>query len=55
MCVAVARVGQKSQKIVAATMKDMMSVDMGGPLHSLVIVGKADEVEKKMLDLFSLS
>eukprot|EP00938_MAST-03A_sp_MAST-3A-sp1_P002243 g2243.t1 len=55
MCVAVARVGQKSQKIVAATMKDMMSVDMGGPLHSLVIVGEADEVERKMLDSFSLT
>lgn len=54
MCVAVARVGQASQKIVAAPMRKLRNVDMGGPLHSMVIVGKAHDFELKMLNCFSI-
>lgn len=53
LCVGLARVGRYNQKIVVASMEDMVNVDMGGPLHSLVIVGQPDEVEESMLKLYS--
>eukprot|EP00494_Astrolonche_serrata_P004543 UN04556 len=38
--VGVARVGHESQKIRAGTVEEIMQIDMGDPLHSLVIVGE---------------
>ncbi|PVU86590.1 hypothetical protein BB560_006651, partial [Smittium megazygosporum] len=40
VAVAVARIGSDSEKIVAGTLKQLEKVDMGEPLHSLVLVGK---------------
>lgn len=39
LCIGLARVGSDEQQIVAATLKEMAQVDLGGPLHSLVIAG----------------
>nr|CAG4642704.1 EOG090X0AVB [Evadne anonyx] len=53
LCVGVARVGWPDQKIVACTLKEMQTRDIGSPLHSLVIVGKAHPLELdylKMMD-----
>jgi len=52
LCVALARVGQRTQRIVAAPMEQLLHVDMGGPLHSLIIAGKLDAIESKMMACF---
>jgi diphthine synthase len=49
MCVAVARIGQDDEKICACTLGEMRRVDMGAPLHSLVLVGDVMEIESAML------
>ena len=54
LCVAVARLGRDDQRIVAATLAQMASgcdgLDMGPPLHSLVLVGDTHPVELEVLD-----
>lgn len=40
LAVGVARVGAEDQTIVAGTLEQLAEVDMGKPLHSLVLVGK---------------
>lgn len=52
ICVALARVGNESQKIHKCTLKEMTQVEMGPPLHSLIIVGKLHPIELDMLKLF---
>jgi diphthine synthase len=39
LCVGLARVGTKTQQIVACTLQEMCKADLGGPLHSLVVTG----------------
>uniref|UniRef100_A0A452FQX4 diphthine methyl ester synthase n=1 Tax=Capra hircus TaxID=9925 RepID=A0A452FQX4_CAPHI len=39
LCVGLARVGAEDQKIAAGTLQQMSTVDLGGPLHSLIITG----------------
>lgn len=39
LCIGLARVGCKDQKIVACSLLEMKSTDLGLPLHSLVICG----------------
>ena len=52
ICVAMARVGSESQKIHKCSLKEMLKVDMGPPLHSLIIVGILHPLEVEMLKLF---
>jgi diphthine synthase len=40
LAVGLARVGADDEKIVAGTLEELKDVDFGGPLHSLVLVGK---------------
>lgn len=52
--IGLARVGQSDQKIVAAPLKDLVKVDFGAPLHSLVLVGGSlHDLEQEMIDLYS--
>lgn len=37
LCVGLAKVGSDSQKITVCSLKEMTGVDLGGPLHSLII------------------
>eukprot|EP00592_Proboscia_alata_P019201 CAMPEP_0194421234 /NCGR_PEP_ID=MMETSP0176-20130528/20444_1 /TAXON_ID=216777 /ORGANISM="Proboscia alata, Strain PI-D3" /LENGTH=305 /DNA_ID=CAMNT_0039229217 /DNA_START=93 /DNA_END=1010 /DNA_ORIENTATION=+ len=39
LCVGAARLGREDQCIVAGTLKELTTVDFGGPLHSMVICG----------------
>ncbi|XP_010637389.1 diphthine methyl ester synthase isoform X2 [Fukomys damarensis] len=56
LCVGLARVGTEDQKIAAGTLQQMCTVDLGGPLHSLIITGGSmHPLEKEMLSLFSIS
>lgn len=48
-----ARVGAEDQKVAAGTLQQMCSVDLGGPLHSLIITGGSlHPLETEMLSLF---
>ena len=38
-CVGLARVGQETQRIVSGPMSELLDVDFGAPLHSLIISG----------------
>lgn len=38
-CVGLARVGQEDQRIVSGSMGELLDVDFGPPLHSLIIAG----------------
>jgi len=50
LCVGMARLGQKDQKIVAGTLSEMMDIDFGEPLHSLIICGEdIHDLELEML------
>ncbi|ORE02954.1 diphthine synthase [Rhizopus azygosporus] len=40
LAIGCARIGTETQKIVAGTLEELVDVDFGGPLHSLVLVGK---------------
>lgn len=51
--VAVARIGSPSQKIVSCSLETLVNVDLGAPLHSLVICGKMHPLEQDFLAAFS--
>ncbi|XP_006830970.1 PREDICTED: diphthine synthase isoform X2 [Chrysochloris asiatica] len=56
LCVGLARVGAEDQKIAACTLQQMCTVDLGGPLHSLIITGGSmHPLEIEMLNQFSIS
>ncbi|KAH0680619.1 hypothetical protein KY290_022812 [Solanum tuberosum] len=54
ICVGFARLGSEDQKVVAGSMKQLLTVDFGPPLHCLVIVGKTHPVEEEMLEFYGL-
>ncbi|XP_074594059.1 diphthine methyl ester synthase [Brevipalpus obovatus] len=51
-CIGLARVGSDDQKIIRQTLKKMSSMDIGKPLHSLVIEGELHPLEVEMVSLF---
>ena len=53
MCVGVARLGSDTQQIVAGGMRQLLDVDFGAPLHSLVIAGTTHPVEDEILERFT--
>ena len=52
LCVGMARVGRDDQLICVDTIKNMADVDMGEPLHSLIVAGKLHPLEIDFLKLF---
>lgn len=55
LCVGLARIGTVTQQIAVGTMKEMLSYDLGGPLHSLIIAGKTHYLENDMLKQFAIN
>nr|CAG4641931.1 EOG090X0AVB [Eurycercus lamellatus] len=53
LCVGVARVGWPDQKLYACTLKEMVAVNLGQPLHSLIVVGKVHPLELDYLRMFN--
>ena len=49
LCVGLARMGQPTQKIVAGTLQELSRVDMGEPLHSLIVCGVLHDLELEVL------
>lgn len=50
--VGVARVGSSKQQVVAGSMKRLLDVDFGEPLHSLIIAGDVHECEMEHVSLY---
>ncbi|CAO2839125.1 unnamed protein product [Amaranthus hypochondriacus] len=53
-CVGFARLGSEDQIIVAGSMKQLLTVDFGAPLHCLVVVGETHPVEEEMLGFYTI-
>ncbi|KAG9445177.1 hypothetical protein H6P81_016517 [Aristolochia fimbriata] len=53
-CVGIARLGCEDQMIVAGSMKELLDVNFGAPLHCVVIVGSTHELEEEMLQFYSI-
>ena len=55
LAVGVARVGSRDQTIAAGTLEQLAQVDLGPPLHSLVLLGKRTHyLEKSYIDAFAV-
>jgi diphthine methyl ester synthase len=50
--VGVARVGSVTQQVVAGSLEQLMAVDFGEPLHSLIVAGDIHECEEDHVRLF---
>lgn len=56
LCVGLARVGSDTQKIIACSLQEMASYDLGGPLHSLIVVGPlVHPLENEYLEQFKIN
>jgi diphthine synthase len=56
LAIGAARVGGPDQKLVVATLRELTRVDMGGPLHCLVLVGwRSHDMEKDFLRHFAIN
>ncbi|CCW65616.1 unnamed protein product [Phytomonas sp. EM1] len=53
--VGLARIGSSSQQVVAGTMKELLEIDFGAPLHSLVIAGDIHDCESEHVNLFRIN
>ena len=55
LAIGVARVGARDQKMAVGTLKQLSGVDLGAPLHSLVLLGrKTHYLEKDFIRHFAL-
>ncbi|KAL2003152.1 hypothetical protein VTN02DRAFT_4847 [Thermoascus thermophilus] len=56
LAVGAARVGAADQKLVAGTLKELTEVDMGPPLHSLVLLGRrTHDLERDFIREFAVN
>ncbi|KAL4934265.1 diphthine synthase [Aspergillus undulatus] len=56
LAIGAARVGAPDQKLVAGTLQELSEVDMGPPLHSLVLLGRrAHDLEKDYIRQFAVN
>lgn len=49
-----ARIGHDDQTMVAASLKDLLNMDFGSPLHSLVIPGQLQILEQDAVNFLKL-
>ena len=55
LAIGVARLGAEDQKMAAGTLKQLTEIDMGAPLHSLILVGKrVHDLERDFIREFAL-
>lgn len=53
LCIGLARVGSDKQEVFQTTLSEAASLDLGPPLHSLVIPAKMHPLEEEMLNVLS--
>jgi len=54
ICIAVARIGSEDQKLVASSLQNLKDIDMGPPLHSLIIPSSLHHIEKDFIDTYTI-
>lgn len=54
LAIGVSRIGSPSQQIVAGTMQELLDVDLGEPLHSLILAGDMHVIETEFLEQFTI-
>merc|ERR1711994_813180 len=54
ICIAVARIGSEDQKLVASSLQNLKDIDMGPPLHSLIISSSLHHIEKDFIDTYTI-
>ena len=52
VAIGLSRVGDGTQQVVSGTLAELRAVDFGGPLHSMVLVGKLGADETELLESF---
>lgn len=55
LVVAVARLGAPDQRMAAGTLKQISEFDLGAPLHSLVLLGQAHDLEREYIREFAIN
>ncbi len=55
LAVGIARVGSPDQCIVAGPLRELLHIDFGGPLHSLILAGETDVIEQEMMRLYAVT
>jgi len=56
LAIGAARIGAKEQRMVVGTLKELCDVDLGPPLHSLVLLGsRRHELERDFIRPFSVN
>jgi len=55
ICIAVARIGSEDQKLTATSLHHIKDVDMGPPLHSLIIPSTLHHIEKDFINTYALN
>ena len=55
IAVGLARLGTDTQQITSGTLEELLTVDFGAPLHSLVIAGQMHFLEADLLASFSVN
>ncbi len=55
LAVAVARLGSSDQRMAAGTLMQISGIDLGAPLHSLVLLGKAHDLEREYISEFAIN
>ena len=54
LAIGVARIGHDDQKLIAAKLEDFLNIEMGPPLHSLVIPGHLHILEQEAVNHLKL-
>ena len=54
VCIAAARIGSEDQKLVATNLKHLQDIDMGPPLHSLIIASTLHPIEQDFISTYTM-
>ena len=55
LCIAAARIGSEDQRLAACTLEQLLDVDMGPPLHSLIIPSTLHHIEQDFINTYALN
>lgn len=52
LVIGLARIGTKTQQMKTCALEEMANVDLGDPLHTLVVIGETHPMEDEYVDMF---
>ena len=55
LCIAAARIGSENQSLVASTLQNLKDIDMGPPLHSLIIASTLHPIEQDYVNTYAIN